>query len=279
MHNDNWDDLRYVLAVAESGSVSAAARELGVNHATVLRRITAFEDTHGAEVFERSQQGYRLRPDRADVIEAARVAAIALGRVGHLLRTGGVGQGDLLRLTSTDTFCTTVLAHGIGRISQVMAPHRVCLLSSNAHLDMGRLQADLSVRPAPVCPPDMAGEAAITLRFGTYARDPDEQRWLGVAGPLTRAAPARWIAENVPSEDIKAYADSFVALREMAETGQGIALLPELLARGRAGLRLVDRGMPEMSVPVWVLCHRDLAGSPRMRRFMTVVTEVLRDAE
>ena len=57
MHNDNWDDLKFVLSVAETGSVSGAARRLGVNHATVLRRISAFEDAHGAEVFERSQQG------------------------------------------------------------------------------------------------------------------------------------------------------------------------------------------------------------------------------
>ena len=41
MHRENWDDLRFMLAVADNGSVSAAARVLGVNHATVLRRISA----------------------------------------------------------------------------------------------------------------------------------------------------------------------------------------------------------------------------------------------
>lgn len=275
MQSDNWDDLKFVLSVAETGSVSGAARVLGVNHATVLRRISAFEAAHGAEVFERSQQGYRLRTDRADVIEAAREAALALGRVSHLLRAGGEVSGDVLRLTSTDTFCTTVLASGMGRISEVMAPHRVCLMSSNAHLDMGRLQADLAVRPSRTLPPDMAGEVAAELGFGAYARDPEETRWLGLAGALARAAPAQWLAETVEREAIAACADSFLALREMAAAGQGIAILPHLLASGRSELRLIDRGLPRMHIPIWVLCHRDLAGSPRMARFMSVVKEVV----
>lgn len=276
MHNGNWDDLKFVLAVTETGSVSAAARSLGVNHATVLRRIAAFEEAHGSEIFERTQQGYRLRPDRADVIEAAREAASALGRVSHLLRAGRPGEGDVLRLTSTDTLCATVLAAGIGEISRVMAPDRVSLVSSNAHLDMGRLQADLAVRPSPSCPPDMTGEAVIEMGFDTFAMDAEETRWLGLSGPLVRAGPASWMADRVEAGQIVACADSFLALREMVRQGQGIAVLPDILARGVPGLQRVDRGFPEMRVPIWVLCHKDLAGSPRMQRFMAVVAEVLR---
>mgnify|MGYP000580855527 CR=1 FL=1 len=78
MHNDNWDDLRFVLAVAEAGTVSGAARVLGVNHATVLRRIAAFEERHGAPVFQRTQQGYVIRPDMLQVIEAAQEAGAAM---------------------------------------------------------------------------------------------------------------------------------------------------------------------------------------------------------
>ena len=68
MHNENWDDLRYVLAVVDSGSVLQAAKYLGVNHATVLRRVTAFEEQHGLSLFERTPQGYRLLPDCAHIL-------------------------------------------------------------------------------------------------------------------------------------------------------------------------------------------------------------------
>ncbi|MBS0563422.1 MAG: LysR family transcriptional regulator, partial [Proteobacteria bacterium] len=68
----NWDDLRFVLAVIQEGSVSAAARVIGVNHATVLRRVAAFEAAHGLALFDKTARGYRIPPDRAQVIEAAR---------------------------------------------------------------------------------------------------------------------------------------------------------------------------------------------------------------
>lgn len=275
MHNENWDDLRFVLMVAETGSVSAAARALGVNHATVLRRVAGFELAHGTEIFERSQQGYRLRPDRAHVIEAAREAALALGRVGHLLRSDGLGHGEILRITSTDTLCTSVLASGMPRLTDALCPLRLSLVSSNAHLDMGRMQADVAVRPSQQKPVEMAGEHAADLGFAVYAAQAEPETWLGLAGALHRSAPARWLADAVPAREIGNSADSFIALREMARAGQGAAILPCIIGDGAPGLERVDCGFPDMSVPLWVLCHRDLAGAARMRRCMQALTALL----
>ena len=60
-----WDDLRYVLAVARTGSLAGAARSLGVNHTTVLRRVDAFEKTLGLRLFERLPAGYILQDPAA----------------------------------------------------------------------------------------------------------------------------------------------------------------------------------------------------------------------
>ena len=70
MHNLSWDNLRYVLSVIEAGSVSAAARRLGVNHATVLRRIAAFETSYGGAVFDKSANGYQLMPGKEKLAQA-----------------------------------------------------------------------------------------------------------------------------------------------------------------------------------------------------------------
>ncbi len=102
------DDVRYVLAVAESGSVSAAARALGVNHATVLRRIAAFEEAQGAPVFDRTAQGYAVPPEKLRVIEAAREAAQAIEAVARHMTGNGTGAGAV-RVTSTDSLCASVL--------------------------------------------------------------------------------------------------------------------------------------------------------------------------
>jgi DNA-binding transcriptional LysR family regulator len=67
----DWDDVRYFLAVARGGSVRAAAERLGVNHATVLRRIAQLEERLGAQMFEKLPSGYRLTAAGEEVLEFA----------------------------------------------------------------------------------------------------------------------------------------------------------------------------------------------------------------
>ena len=84
----NWDNLRYVLVVANKGSISAAARELEVNRTTVLRRINRFQEDLNCRIFDRSDTGYVLTPEAEKMITAAReVGVVAFGlRRGHSWR-------------------------------------------------------------------------------------------------------------------------------------------------------------------------------------------------
>ena len=68
----SWDDLRYVLAVAEHGSVAKAGRHLGVNHATVLRHISGFEERHEVRLFERLPSGYALTDEGQKLVVSLR---------------------------------------------------------------------------------------------------------------------------------------------------------------------------------------------------------------
>ncbi len=279
MHKLNWDDLRYILAVADTGSVNAAAKSLGVNHATVLRRIASFEEASGGPVFERGATGYRLRTDRAPVIEAARLAAQHVSSVEMLMRGGTAGTGTVLRLTSTDTLCQTVLAWIFPALSRRVAPDRLAYVQSNPHLDMARLSADLAVRPAMELTDDLCGHQIGTMRFALYHRAGTNapQGWLGLSGALSRSLPARWMAETVEPPEVIATADSFCALSEIAAAGPGRVILPCILGDAHAGLQR-DRSVaiPEFSVPLWVACHRDVAGSDRIRRCMEALTKLVK---
>ncbi len=277
MHKVNWDDLRFVLAVADGGSVSAASRALGVNHATVLRRIAAFEEAAGMPVFERLAHGYRLRADRADVIEAAREAAARIDQVEGLLRgSGGARAGDL-RLTTVDSLACTLVPRVMARLSDAVAPGRVVTLVSNDHLDMARLQADIALRPAPALPDGMIGDVAFVMGFGAYAAPGlgDDAPWLGLAGTAVRSPAGRWMSDNIPLDRIGPGASSFVALREMARQGLGVAILPDLLGRDQHGLDPLDSGPRDLSVPVWVVCHRDLDGIARIDKARRVLVSTL----
>lgn len=277
MHKLNWDDLRFVLAVADTGSVNAAAKVLGVNHATVLRRIASFEESCGGPVFERDRSGYRLRPNRAPVIEAARLAAQHVNSAEALMQGNPNQIGKILRITSTDTFCHTVLSWIYPALARRVFPDRLSYLCSNAHLDMARLHADVALRPAMLLPDDLVGRKLTDMRFSVYAKAGGRERqgWLGMSGALERAGPAQWLVREINPSEIVGNADSFCLLAQMVAKSNAQAILPCLLGDASPDLVRVDSVAPDFMVPVWIACHRDLAGSERLQRLMDSMEKLL----
>lgn len=277
MERENWDDLRFVLAVVEAGTVSGAARLIGVNHATVLRRIGQFEARHGAEVFERKSHGYVVRPEMAAMIEAAREAQQALKTVEQTMRGGDTALTGALRICSTDSICQLILPEFFDYLRGRGMDVQLDILCSNAHLDLARLEADIAVRPALKLPDELVGEAAGRLGFAVYAakRQGDPGPWLGLGGPLLRSRPGLWMQDNVPQSDVSARADSFLVLRDLAERGRGRAILPCFVGDPAPGLERVEAGFAAMSVPLWVVTHRDLRDTPRLGKMREMLASFL----
>src|SRR4051812_43776618 len=98
-----WDDLRYVLAVAAEGSLAGAARALGVNHTTVLRRMNRFEEQLGARLFERLPTGYLLTADGEELISAARQMEDTVVTLERRLSGQDRKLAGAVRVTTTDT--------------------------------------------------------------------------------------------------------------------------------------------------------------------------------
>lgn len=278
LHKSGWDDFRYVLAVAETGSVSAAARRLGVNHATVLRRVAAFEDRWDCPVFDRTPRGYVVSPDRLRVIEAIRQIDGAVAAAERQIRGIDAPLSGIVRVTSTDTFCHVVLPPLMPSLRKAGDDLTVQLLCSNAPVDLGRLKADLTVRPAIQLPEDLDGISPARLGFGAYmAASGDEaaETWLGLGGVLKRSALSEWMDQHVDPDTIVGGADSFVTLREMAAAGMGRALLPCVLGDGDPRLTPMPEVLRGFSVPIWVACHADLIDVPRIRVVRTRLTRAL----
>lgn len=277
MHSENWDDLRYVLAVAETGSVLQAAKHLGVNHATVLRRVAAFEERYETTLFERTSQGYQLLADRAHVIRAAHTAEVAMQEVHRLANGGRLTLHGTVRVTSTDTLCSAILPRFVAELKAEEQNLAITLLSSNSHLDFSRAQASIAVRPSVQLPEDMVGEVATELRFAAYASDCEQRSWLGLSGPLTRSVAGKWMDEHVPADQITIAADSFLTLQAMAALGHGIAILPCFV--GDRDDRLVRRPnvMPVLTVPIWVAHHVDAVETQQMRAVKRCLLRFLAD--
>ncbi|MEM7091252.1 MAG: LysR family transcriptional regulator [Pseudomonadota bacterium] len=274
-HRPNWDDIRFVLAVAETGTVSGAARLLQVNHATVLRRIAAVEGRYGLQLFVKTATGYGVRPDRLQTFEAFRDIESAMLSAENMMRGVAAPMTGSVRITSTDTLCQMVLAPILARFQGRGDKLKLALLSNNAHIDFSRAQADISVRPAKSLSEGLSGEIVASLAQAVYHKPGCTDAWLTPDGPLGRSLAAQWMAQHVPGDVIRGSSDSFLVLGQMAGAGLGRVILPCIVGRSIPGLEQVDGLPPIAPVPVWVACHDALAGVPRIALAMAILSETL----
>ena len=146
MQHINWDNLRYVLMVAEKGSISAAARELGVNRSTVLRRIDAFQDSLQCRIFERSASGYSLTLEAEEMIRAARQVESTLYAMQRQIAGRELRLEGELRVTTTDTFVDSLIAPVLSQFHRRHPRIVVDVVVTNNVLDLNRRDADVAIR-------------------------------------------------------------------------------------------------------------------------------------
>ena len=272
-HKLKWDDLQMVLAVAEHRSLSGAAREIGVNHSTVLRRIESMESQIDLVLFDRPPGGYRLRPEAQELLSSLRSIAQTVARVERSLTAARLGTGGSFRLTTTDSIANVLLPRHLERLRAEQPGMNVELLISNNPLDMTRPEAELTLRPTRALPDGMRGKKAGVMAFAVFGSpaylaanpgdDPAGHRWIGVAPPLTRSPVGRWQEARLPSLPA-VRADSFVTIARLAGEGGGLAMMPVFL--GRSDPRLVpapqfpDRELTD----IWIAAHPELLPLPQV---------------
>jgi DNA-binding transcriptional LysR family regulator len=278
MQQLNWDNLRYVLMVSEKGSIAAAARELGVNRTTVLRRINTFQHNLNCRIFERGDSGYILTPEAEKMIGAAREVENTLFDMqrqiaGHELRLEGE-----LKVTTTDTLMVSLIGPHLASFYR-KHPHIVVdIVMTNNILDLSRREADIAIRPTQSLEAPLVGRRVADVHFGIYASPAyldscgisnlTEHRWIGFETSLQSTPPGKWFEASIPKERVCLRGDSFIALMVAAENGIGVALLPHYLGNASAQLQRLPIPVGELTTGLWLLTHPDLFRSGKVHAFM-----------
>lgn len=279
MHSVIWSDLQFVLAVSRSGSLSAAARDLGVNHATVLRRVRAFEARHGLTLFDRAPGGYRAAPDHAPILSDLDEIGTLIKRFERRL----AGQGEVfegsIRLTTTDTLAQTVVPRLLAGFRQAFPRMSLQVSVTNAHVDLARLDADITLRPAQSLPDGLSGRRVADLGFRVYGpMDADVSMtlpWIGPSEHIERSPLGAWCEANVPPSAIAFRMNSFAAMRDAAAHGAGLALLPCCLGDPDPNLQRWPGMEVALKTGVWIAAHEDLIGSTRVDAVITHLAAAL----
>ncbi len=287
MHSIRWDDLQYVLTVANAGSVAAGARALGINHSTVLRRLSNFEYRHKLRVFHKLPTGYKLTAEGKQLLDAALVIETTVKTLERKVFGQEMKLEGTLRLTTTDTLLRLVLKRHLLTFHQTYPKITLELNTTSRLLDLSQLDADVAIRPAITIPENLSGIRLCDIAFGVYGsphyinqlrgpRPIESAHWLGLTSEMSAGSVARQVSNILTPYNVVAKADSFEALALLAEGGMGLAYMPCFVGEASEKLQRVDISLDAINVGLWVISHRDLTGSAKVRSFIECIkTETL----
>ena len=279
--NTNWDDLRVFLTLAREGTLTTAAKTLGVSHPTVARRVAALEKQIGVRLFERlpdrfvpTSAGEKLLGDT----EAMERAALSIDR-----QSAGLSDtvSGVVRLSAGEEI-SALLARHLPNLRKSLNQIEFELTARHTLLNLSRREADLLIREDV---PDLADIVARKLgrvSYAIYAHPAlavprlslasfKSVPWVGFDDDHTRMPGQRWLQERLGGGRPAIRCNNWLVVRETARAGGGYAILPCYLGDPDLELQRIGGPIPEVFADQWLLVHRDLRALPRVRAVMDAV--------
>jgi DNA-binding transcriptional LysR family regulator len=285
-----WDDLRYFLAVARTGSTLAAAKALRVSQTTAARRVAALEEATGLQLFERRQAGYALTAAGAALKEEAE----AVERAAHAFEAAAAAQArevaGAVRLSTVEIYAATMLAPLLVELRRTHPHIRLELDTTEVKRDLAAGEADIALRGGH--PPEDAG--LVGRRIGrdpwtvycsrAYAeanglpRNMEELKRhpiIGGGGDYVWPMYRRWLQHHGLEDAVVLEHGSTSGLLSAIRTGLGMAVLPSLMADREPDLVQVVPPPAHDRMELWLLTHERLRHVPRIRTVMEFLGERL----
>lgn len=271
-----WDDLQFVLAVEREGGLAGAARGLGINYSTAHRRLSQIERAIGMRLFTRRRDGYHLVESARELSEVARRIEIEVLALERRVAGSDTRLNGTIRVSTSHLMGLYVLPRIFERFA-VKFPGvavEVSITDDLANLNLG--DVDVVVR-ATASPPDhLSGIDLGPVSFAGYVRKDVVDRskplhayeWIDFATKDPTAPLPRWLRMLNVDADCRYRFDSAAGLCEAACAGLGAAIVPCMVGEYRSDLTRITDVRFEPGFDLWILTHRDLRRSARIRSFM-----------
>jgi DNA-binding transcriptional LysR family regulator len=281
-----WSDLQFFVAVCERGSVGAAAKALGVNHSTVLRRIANLERTLAVRLFDRLPSGYALT-EQGRALEAG-VAGVQdqLDAAQRQITGSDLALGGTIRLTAPDTLSQAFLVPLLAEFQAAHPAVHLELVAGNNFLNLTQREADVAVRGSNHPPENLVGRRAGVIQTALYGSSDylkalgrkhtkADYRWVGHDPALSHLLSAKWMAKHVAPERVVFRVDSLVSMAHAVAAGFGVGWLLCPLGDAREELKRIEAPRADFDTQVWVLTHPDLKRVARIKALTDFLYERL----
>ncbi|MDP1893823.1 MAG: LysR family transcriptional regulator [Hydrogenophaga sp.] len=279
MNNLDWNQLKAFLETAETGSLSAAARKLGLTQPTLSRQVAAIEQRMGVTLFERVGKSMALTPTGLDLLEHARAmgaaaAALSLTATGRSQAVSGV-----VSVSATDAVAAILLPPLVRQLREQEPGIAIEVISSDALSDLLHREADIAIRHVKPEQPDLIARFIREATAYFYA----SEDWVKVHGHPRSAEDAAHLpfvgsdrsgrylgylrTHGLPLNEanFSCYADHTVAHWALMQQGMGIGAMMNKIALATPNMVRVLDDLPPVRFPIWLVTHRELRTSRRIR--------------
>ena len=279
----DWNDLKFFLATARHGGLSAAAITLETSPSTVSRHVTALEERMQATLFLRQQSGYQLTDDGEALfkhVEQIEEAMLAAERNGHSSAQREItGQ---VRLATSETLAIHLIVPNLNVFRAQYPKLSVEMNISLARANLSRREADLALRIADPAIRDGGGDyiaaRAGKLDFAAYCRAAPATAKMARKGPeawqhldyvswdesWADLPMAKWLKDTFPRKAPALACNSLMAQHAALRAGIGIGVLPCFVGDRDVLLQRLGPKEPIFSRDLWLVYHRDLKASQRV---------------
>ena len=290
----DWNDLRFLLAVARDGSTLAAARSLGVNQSTVQRRLANLDAQLDQRLVERLPSGYQLTELGTAILPHAERVAAAVQDFEQALRDLGRAHVGIIRLTCPEPIAFRLTQSGI--LDRFHTKHpglTVEFVLSDQYVDLAKGEADVALRSGDTDDSILVGRKIADSLWAIYASktyiaqhgapavvaDLARHPLIAFEESLSKHRTVSWFKEVAPGATYAARNTSVLGLIYAAKAGLGVAPLPMSLGDAEADLVRVIGPVPELTRAWRILTHPDQRQTARISAFFDFVlqeTEALR---
>ncbi|WP_417598262.1 LysR family transcriptional regulator [Pararhodobacter oceanensis] len=286
----DWNKARAFLVTAEEGSLSAAARALGMAQPTLGRQVDGLEKELGIVLFERVGRGLTLTPSGLELLDHVRAMGEAAGRVS----LAALGQSQALEgticISASETYATVLLPPLIARLRQEEPGIEVEIVVANHASDLRRREADIAIRNFRPTEPDLIarklGDAQAVLyatpdyiaRLGNPRTPADLQRadFISMDHSDTMRKGLNQLGLGLTEANFPLLTESFLVMWELVRQGAAIGVLDAHIGDADPLVRRVLPDLEPLVFPIWLVAHRELTTSRRIRRVYEFLAEGLK---
>lgn len=276
----DWNRARAFLVTAEEGSLSAAARALGMTQPTLGRQVTALEEELGVALFERVGRGLVPTPSGRALLDHARAMAEAAERVSRAASGQSKSAEGLVTITASEVVSAHLLPPVLARLRARHPALELKIVASIGVRDLRRREADIALRSGKPDDPELV---ATRLRDtpGRFYATPAYLKAIGRPRAPAELARADFVGFSddgdrflnglvamgfpITRKNLPVHTTDHLVLWEMVKRGVGIGVIIEEVGDAEPLVERVLPDLPAIPVPLWLLAHREVKTSQRVR--------------